>query len=88
MCKYIASTLDNTNGNGSIKQHIFKARKEYKDYWKEELVDGNISLCGNISGRNIKEKPLPLLKMDAEELKEDCCKKCLSIYKKITKVYL
>ena len=72
-------TLDNSTGELSLKQHIFK-HSERKTKWTREIYNGNISLCGKVFASSDGETADSFASLENEPFNDDnCCKLCLRI---------
>lgn len=72
-------TLDNANGEKSLKQHAFIAKVK-KDKWTREDYLGNISLCKRVyaSGWRDEERAQDFNELDNEPVSNNACKICLN----------
>lgn len=76
MIEIIWNTPDNSNGDGSIKQHAFKA-----------TGSGNVSLCGNIRLEvEHRGNQACIDDINPEEIDvKEACKRCVKIYNTLLK---
>ena len=78
-CTVVWQTLDNMNGEKTLKQHAFTHAKRGAFY--EDKYDGNKALCSK-SGIHDGDRFVNIENEPSEEIDEgSCCQTCLKIYR-------
>ncbi|WP_185246655.1 hypothetical protein [Chryseobacterium bernardetii] len=78
--KIVFATVDSMDGERTLKQHGYI---EYeRGAWYEKKYSGNKSLCGK-GGVSDGDRFFNINDIHEEEIKDNCCKKCLKIYNKL-----
>lgn len=79
--KIVWSTLDNSTGEKSLKQHAFKPHVWKNQFYEE--YEGNKSLCSKIGASDDGETYMKIDQIDNEPISPNVCKKCLAISKRL-----
>lgn len=75
--KIVWTTVDNIYGESTLKQHAYIEAERRAFY--EEKYWGNKALCDK-GGVNDGDRFVHIDEIQAEEIHENCCKRCLKIY--------
>lgn len=78
--KIVFATVDSTDGERTLKQHAYTEKERGAFY--EEKYSGNKALC-NKGGVHDGDRFVNIDDIHEEEIKANCCKKCLKIYNKL-----
>ncbi|MGE8528493.1 hypothetical protein [Chryseobacterium rhizosphaerae] len=78
--KIVWSTVESMDGERTLKQHAYIETNRGAFY--EQKYSGNKALC-NKGGVSDGDKFVHINDIDTEEIKDNCCKKCLKIYNKL-----
>ena len=87
--KIVWSTLDSADGERTLKQHAYIEAERNPSWNHAKKYMGNIQLCNHKGGAHDGDKFLSLEEIDSEIIDiNNCCKKCLKIYKKLKTSHL
>ena len=86
--KIVWSTLDSADGERTLKQHAYIEAERNPSWNHAKKYIGNKQLCNSKGGVHDGDKFVSINDIDYEEIKDNCCKKCLNIFNKLKTSHL